>query len=154
MLLFSVPALWEVTKWIAGEFRGKQFKQTIKGSQWCKTLARASSLIWHIWHDTTRYLGFPTLVFPPSNFSISTFHFMFLREKVMTFKGHTYTESPMFCFWEVGCYFIVWLSFVSVIILFSPSLVLREYQGTRTIRWSDRSLNLTKQPSIPCFDLK
>lgn len=30
-----------------------------KSSLWCKTLARASSLIWNIWHDTR----FPTLVF-------------------------------------------------------------------------------------------
>lgn len=45
---FNVPALWEVMKWMKGEFRGKQFKQTIKSSQWCKMLARASSLVWHI----------------------------------------------------------------------------------------------------------
>lgn len=32
----------EVMKRMEGEFREKQFKQTIKSSQWCKTLARAS----------------------------------------------------------------------------------------------------------------
>lgn len=53
---FNVPTLREVMKW---EFRGRQFKQTIKSSQWCKTFARASSLIWHNWHDTSRFLGFP-----------------------------------------------------------------------------------------------